>query len=294
MQASTRILVVDSDAASQGDVQKFLVSHRLVVLGGVTLGEDTLTMARAFHPQVVLLNLDTGQESFGQADLVARELPEAYVVAYSHRGDIESAARSARVGFDGHRVKVVAAREADLLAAIESALTGEEEEPVEEFTPIAADDGQDERSTPPPGTSPEPVEPTGGHLMRARESQEPLVRHFADVASEWLLTRSRWAEERLLTSLAEDVQAPSFGGRGRDVVRQGLEGLAWRLGSDFRLVPSDLGAEPVLAVVVGARDGHWHRAGHFVVRAADDGTVTYLDYRDGESSDDGEGGPASP
>ena len=111
------------------------------------------------------------------------------------------------------------------------------------------------------------------------------------MASEWLLTRSPRIEETLLATLAEDVQAPSFGGSGRDVVRQGLEGLAWRLGSDFRLVPSDLGGGPVLAVMVETRDGHWHRAGHFVVQVADGSRVSYLDYRDGEPSGEGERPP---
>jgi hypothetical protein len=93
-----------------------------------------------------------------------------------------------------------------------------------------------------------------------------------------MLTHSPGAEERMLAALAEDVQAPSFGGSGRDAVRRGLEGLAWRLGGDFRLVPSDLGGGPVLSVMVETRDGRWHRAGHFVVQSAGGSRVSYFDY----------------
>jgi hypothetical protein len=94
-----------------------------------------------------------------------------------------------------------------------------------------------------------------------------------------------------MATLAEDVQAPSFGGRGRDVVRQGLEAIAWRLGSGLRLVPSELSEETVLAVMVEANDGRWHRAGYFVLRVSNDSTVSYLDYRSNEPS--GEDEPAS-
>jgi hypothetical protein len=94
-----------------------------------------------------------------------------------------------------------------------------------------------------------------------------------------------------MATLAEDVQAPFFGGRGRDVVRQGLEALAWHLGSDLRLVPSELSEETVLAVMVEANDGRWHRAGYFVLRVSRDSTVSHLDYRSDEPS--GEGEPVS-
>lgn len=294
MPASTRILVVDNDATSQGEVQQILVSHRFVVLGGTNLGEETVTLARAFQPQVVLLNLDSGHEAYRVADLVAREFPETHLLAYTRRKDADSAEQSARVCFDGHPVKVTPSDERALLTAIESALTGSEEETPEEEAPVAALGERDEPSPPPPAASPSPASGRGGLVTPAWEGPEPLLRRFADMASEWLLTRSPRAEEGLLATLAEDVQAPSFGGSGRDVVRRGLEGLAWRLGSDFRLVPSDLGGGTVLAVTVATRDGHWHRAGHFVVQSADSRSVSYLDYvdyREDESSEDGESVP---
>jgi DNA-binding NarL/FixJ family response regulator len=287
MPASTRILVVDSDATSQGDLQEILVSRRFVALGGTDLGEETVTMARAFQPQVILLNLDNGQESYRVAESVASEFPEAHLIAFTRRKDTDSAEQSARVCFDGYALKVAPADERALVAAIESALTGPEEEMPEEQVPFAADDGHNEMRPSPLVDSPSPVAGRGRRVAPSPSGQsaEPFLRHFAETASEWLLTRSLRAEERLLATVAEDVQAPSFGGSGHDAVRRGLEGLAWRLGRDFRLVPSDLGGEPVLAVMVATRDGHWHRAGHFVVQSAGGSRVSYIDYCEDEPSE---------
>jgi DNA-binding NarL/FixJ family response regulator len=286
MPASTRVLVVDSDATSQGDIQRFLVCRRFVVLGGADLGEESAAMARAFQPEVVLLNLDDGRESYSLADVVASEFPETRVIAYSRRKDVQPA--SAAMCFGDRPVRVVPAKEKTLLAAIESALGG-----APESEAVAIDSARDESG--PPAT----VGPTdsggwrGGRPTPLQPGTQPFLRRFAEVASEWLLTRSPQAEERLLAALAEDVQAPSFGGRGRDAVRRGLEGLAWRLGNDFRLIPSDLGGEPVLAVVVETRDGHWHRAGRFVVRAANGSAVSYFDYRAEERAGDDKRTPTS-
>ena len=292
MPASTRILVVDSDATSQGDVQQILVSHRFVALGGTDLGEETVTMARAFQPQVILLNLDNGQKSYRVAELVASEFAEAHLIAFTRRRDIDSAEQNARICFDGYPLKVAPADERALLAAIESALTGKEEAP-EEQAPVAAEKEHDEPSPPLRAASSSPVAGHGGPVTQSPSGQstEPFVRRFADTASEWLLTHSPQTEERMMAALAEDVQAPSFGGSGRDAVRRGLQGLAWRLGSDFRLVPSDLDGGTVLAVMVATRDGHWHRAGHFVVQSARGSRVSYVDYvdyRENEPSGDGE------
>ena len=284
MPASTRILVVDNDAASQGDVQGLLVSRRFVVLGGAALGEEIVTMARAFQPEVILLNLDSDDEARRVADLLAREFPEAHLLAYTRRKDTEPVEQSAWVDFEGRPIKVVPAGEAGLLAAIEAALTGQEEAP-EEQEPVAAVKEENAPPPLPPATSPSPVTSSGGLAAPPWEGGEPFLLHFAQLASEWVLTRSPRAEESVLAALAEDVQATSFGGRGRDAVRRGLEGLAWRLGSDFRLVPSDLDGEPVLSVMVETRDGQWHRAGHFVVRIAEGRTVSYFDYREDEPSE---------
>ncbi len=262
-----------------------LVRRRFVALGGTDLGDELVTMARAFQPQLVLLSLDNGQESHAVADLVLSESPEARLIVYSHGKDLESVNLSVGGGPDYRRVQVVSTDERALLAAIESALTTPREQ---EQAPIGADNGHQEK-TPLPPVAPPSGDPWGaGRAAPSRESLRSFLPHFAQLVSDWLLTRSPQAEQSLMATLAEDVQAPFFGGRGRDVVRQGLEAIYWRLGSGLRLVPSELGEETVLAVMVEANDGRWRRAGYFVLRVSRDSTVTCLDYLNDEPLAEGE------
>jgi hypothetical protein len=95
-----------------------------------------------------------------------------------------------------------------------------------------------------------------------------------------MLTRSPRAEEAFLMALAEDVRAPSFGGSGREKVQQGLQMLASRFGSDFRLVLAELDAKSVLKLMVQSDDGHWEGAGYFEMGLARNGVITYFDYRE--------------
>ena len=288
MPARSRVLVIDNDATSQGEIQKLLVSRRFVALGGTDLGDELVAMAGAFQPQLVLLSFDNGQESHAVADLVLSESPEARLIVYSHGKDLESVSLSVGGGLGHRRVKVVSTDERTLLAAIESALTGPQEQ-----APIGADNGH-QQITPLPPVAPASEQAWGARRAApSRESLQSFLPYFAQLASDWLLSRSPQAEQSLLAALAEDVEAPSFGGRGRDVVRQGLEAIYWRLGHDLKLIPSDLGTETVLAVMAPANDGLWRRAGYFVLRVSKDSTVSYLDYRSDEPLAEGEPVPTS-
>ncbi len=273
MPTATRVLVIDNDATSQGEIQELLVRRRFVALGGTDLGDELVTMARAFQPQLVLLSYDNGQESHAVADLVLSEFPDARLVVYSHGKELKAVSFSVGGGPGYRRVKVVSTDEQTMLAAIESALTTPQEQ-----APIEADNGRPE-TTPLPLVAPAIADPSdAGRAALSRESMQSFLPHFAQLASDWLLTPSPQAEQRLMATLAEDVQAPSFGGRGRNVVRQGLEALALRLGRDLKLIPSELGAETALAVMAPENGGHWRRAGYLVLRVSDDSTVSYLDY----------------
>jgi hypothetical protein len=175
-----------------------------------------------------------------------------------------------------------------MLAAIESALTTPPEQ-----APIEADNGRPE-TTPLPPAAPASEEAWGaGRAALSRESLQSFLPHFAQIVSDWLLSPSPQAEQSLMATLAEDVQAPSFGGRGRDVVRQCLEAISWRLGRDLKLIPSEMGEETVLAVMAPANDGRWRRAGYFVLRVSNDSTVSYLDYRSNEPPEEDEPAPTS-
>jgi hypothetical protein len=278
--------VIDNDATSQGEIQKLLVRRRFVALGGTDLGDELVTMARAFQPQLVLLSFDNGQESHAVADLVLNESPEARLIVYSHGKKLESVSLSVGGGLGHRRVKVVSTDERTMLAAIESALTTPPEQ-----APIEADNGRPE-TTPLPPAAPASEEAWGaGRAALSRESLQSFLPHFAQIVSDWLLSPSPQAEQSLMATLAEDVQAPSFGGHGRDVVRQGLEAISWRLGRDLKLIPSEMGEETVLAVMAPANDGRWRRAGYFVLRVSMDSTVSYLDYLSNEPPTEDE--PAS-
>jgi hypothetical protein len=288
MPTGTRVLVIDNDATSQGEIQKLLVSRRFVALGGTDLGEEIVTVARAFQPQLVLLSLDNGQESHAVADLVLSEFPEARLIVYSHGKELESVSLSVGGGLGYRRVKVVSSDERALLAAIELTLTTPQEQ-----APIEADNGRP-KTTPLPPLAPASEEAWGAkRVAPSGRSLQSFLRNFAQLASDWLLSRSPQAEQSLMATLAEDVRAPSFGGRGREVVRQGLGALSWHLGSDLRLVPSELSEETVLAVMTPANDGRWHRAGYFVLRVSRDSTVSYLDYSSDEPSGEDEPAPTS-
>ena len=299
MPAGTRVLVIDTDATSQGEIQMLLVRRRFVALGGTDLGDELVTMARAFQPQLVLLSFDNGQESHAVADLVLSDFPDARLIVYSNGKDLESVSLSVGGGLGHRRVKVVSTDEITMLAAIESALTTPQEQaPIEpalttqrEQAPVEADNGRPEITPLPPLAPASGNPPDVGRATLPRESLQSFLPLFAQLASDWLLTPSPQAEQSLMATLAEDVQAPSFGGHGRDVVRQGLEAIAWRLGRDLKLIPGELGAETALAVMAPENDGHWRRAGYLVLRVSNDSTVSYLDYRSNEPPP--EDGPAS-
>ena len=267
-----------------------LVRRRFVALGGADLGDELVTMARAFQPQLVLLSYDNGRESHAVADLVLSEFPDARLIVYSHGKQLESVSLSVGGGLGHRRVKVVSTDETALLAAIESALTTPQEQ---EQVPVEADNGRPE-ITPLPPLAPASGDPWGaGRAALSRESLQSFLRHFSQLVSDWLLSRSPQAEQSLMATLAEDVQSPSFGGSGRDIVRQGLEAIIWRLGSDLKLIPSELSEETVLALMAPANDGRWRRAGYFVLRVSNDSTVSYLDYRSDEPSREDDPAPTS-
>lgn len=114
-------------------------------------------------------------------------------------------------------------------------------------------------------------------LLPAQYGASILLR-FAQLADEWITTRSAEAQDALLKALAEDVRAPSLGGRGREAVRRGLQALAARFGHRFRLTVGQLEACPVLLALAQQDDGHWRPVGYFVVEMANNGAIVQLDY----------------
>ncbi|MBI1885733.1 MAG: hypothetical protein HYS09_05400 [Chloroflexi bacterium] len=52
-----RILVVDPEPDSRAEVQNLLVQSRHIVVGGMDYGDETVSLAREFAPEVVLVSV---------------------------------------------------------------------------------------------------------------------------------------------------------------------------------------------------------------------------------------------
>ena len=104
------------------------------------------------------------------------------------------------------------------------------------------------------------------------------VSRFAQLASDWLVTRSPEAQEALRAALSKDVRVSSLGASGPEAALKGLERLADRFGNRCRLALGELNRTPTLIALVQQDDGTWRAVGHFLVGLAANGAVTYLDY----------------
>lgn len=118
----------------------------------------------------------------------------------------------------------------------------------------------------------------GAETLLPTQNEMSILLRFAQLADEWITTRSAEAQDALLKALAEDVRAPWLGGRGRESVRRGLEMLAARFDHRFRLTVGELEARPVLLALAQQDDGHWQTVGYFVVEMANNGAIAQLDY----------------
>jgi two-component system, sensor histidine kinase len=116
-----RILVVEDNADAAESMRLLLggIGHQVTV---VTDGSEAVAAARAFRPDVVLLDIGLpGMDGFQVASAL-RALPEtsrAHLIAVSGYGQEKDRARSAQAGFDLHLVKPV--DPGKLAAAIDAA-----------------------------------------------------------------------------------------------------------------------------------------------------------------------------
>ncbi len=105
--ASMRVLVVDDDS----DVRES--TALLLELNGYEVkmadsGERAITLIKAFHPDVVLLDIGMPGENGYQVAQRIRQLPngsDPLLVALSGYGRTEELARSQEAGFDHHLIK---------------------------------------------------------------------------------------------------------------------------------------------------------------------------------------------
>ncbi len=111
------------------------------------------------------------------------------------------------------------------------------------------------------------------------EVSAPILVRVAQLVSDWLVTRSAGAEEALLAAVADDVRVGSMGKSGLKELLRSLEGLSFRLGGNFSLVPGGPDVEPTLVVMV-QRKGRWVRAGRFEVGLVLGGSITCFEYHE--------------
>ncbi|MFT4077504.1 MAG: response regulator [Asticcacaulis sp.] len=102
-----RVLVVDDDAACAAGLAEAICD-----LGAETRiclnGPDALAAARAFHPELVLLDLEMpGASGFDVANAIRRvgSLTATKLIALSGHSDAEARTGSAQAGFDLHLAK---------------------------------------------------------------------------------------------------------------------------------------------------------------------------------------------
>ncbi len=111
------------------------------------------------------------------------------------------------------------------------------------------------------------------------EGSLPTLLRVAQLVSDWLVSRSSEAEEALLAAVSDDVSVGPMRKSGSNELLRSLEGLRFRLDSEFSLVLGQADAISALVVMV-EREGRWVRAGHFEVGLAPGGLIAYFEYHE--------------
>ena len=99
----TRIVLTDDNAESRGRLRRLLeLQEEFVVVGEAGNGRDAITLARALHPDVMLMDLRMpGLDGFSAACSIVRELPATRIfILTADAGDLDPA-EVARRGVQG-------------------------------------------------------------------------------------------------------------------------------------------------------------------------------------------------
>ncbi len=107
MSAPRRVLVVDDNVDAADLVAQFMAfeGHEVAVANG---GEEAVAMAKAFGPNLILLDLGMpGMDGYEVASTLrhADWFPPTRIVALTAWGDRASRDRTVACGFDAHLVK---------------------------------------------------------------------------------------------------------------------------------------------------------------------------------------------
>ncbi len=106
MAENARVLIVDEDAETRGDLQRRLVKSQFVVAGACGYGAQALSLASEVAPQAVLVGLEEPMARPLQTiKALCGVLSDVPVIAYSSRTDAESVRRAVLAGAGDYLTK---------------------------------------------------------------------------------------------------------------------------------------------------------------------------------------------
>ena len=133
---NVRVLIVDQDFESRGELQKALTKARFIVLGGVGYGAEALSLASEVKPHVVCVAVEEPTARALQTiESLTSLLPDSPIIAYSSLDDAESARRAVLAGARDYLTRPLSIEQT--VEAIERALRRQEERKA-----ALGDDGQ--------------------------------------------------------------------------------------------------------------------------------------------------------
>lgn len=141
MAENARVLIVDEDVESRGDVQRRLVKSQFVVAGACGYGAQALSLASEVTPQAVLVGIEEPMARPLQTiEALCGVLSHVPVIAYSSRKDAESARRAVLAGARDYVTKPFKSGQPgqSILAALEQLQRRQPREEGQAAQPIAS------------------------------------------------------------------------------------------------------------------------------------------------------------
>ncbi len=134
------VMIIDQDARQREEVQAMLTPARLAVVADCGYGIEAASLAEETHPDLVLISLEEPLPRAIQTIKAVRDIrPDAPVVAYSSVTELRVVRQAMQAGVKDILSSPLKAGE--LLAAIETAMVGSEEEE-DRIRPDAASNGR--------------------------------------------------------------------------------------------------------------------------------------------------------
>ena len=141
MVKNARVLLVDEDVESRGDVQRRLVKSQFVVVGACGYGAQAVSLASELAPEAVLVGVEEPMARPLQTiEALCGVLSYVPVIAYSSRTDAESARRAVLAGARDYLTKPFKSGQPaqSILAALDQVKSRQARESGQTAQPIAS------------------------------------------------------------------------------------------------------------------------------------------------------------